>query len=249
MDDFELMLAFAHNISAQPGRELFAKRCAPCHGRNARGGEAVSLFKSRIVLQESPAPLIAILKNGIPGTEMVPQNLPDKDARALVEYLRSLTLPALQPPAPRDPAAGRIVYERSGCAACHMVGGKGGVLGPNLASVAFRNRLAEIREAILKPGASVPDRYRTVTVTTTTGSTIKGLLKSEDNFSLQIMRLNGEFALLLRSEVRRIDIERGSLMPSGFGEKLSATELRDLLAYLDRQREPVAAFEVNFQNY
>ncbi|MEO7649470.1 MAG: c-type cytochrome, partial [Bryobacteraceae bacterium] len=223
-----LALAFSCSVYAQPGKDLFAKRCAPCHGQNARGGEAVNLFKSRIVLQESPAPLMAVLKNGIPGTEMVPQNLPDKDARALVDYLRKLTLPALQPPAPGDAAAGRILFERHGCGECHMVGGKGGVLGPNLASVAFRNRLDEIREAILKPGANVPGRYRAVTVITASGANIKGLLKSEDNFSLQIMKLNGEFALLLRSEVRRIDIASASLMPSGFGEKLSADELRDL---------------------
>jgi len=233
----------------ESGKALFATLCASCHGPNARGGEAADLFKSRVVRQESPGPLAGVIKNGLPGTGMAPQQLVDYQVFQLVAFLRNLTQPALQPPAPGDPEAGRAIFAKIGCGGCHMVSGRGGVVGPDLSSIAFRNRLEQIRESILDPNARIANRFRSVTITLKKGRQVTGILKNEDNFSIQLQKLDGRFALVDRKDIAALDYKRESLMPAEAGKRLDEDQLRDLLAYLDRQRAPSLSFDVNFQNY
>jgi hypothetical protein len=60
-------------------------------------------------------------------------------------------------------------------------------------------------------------------------------LKNEDNFSLQLLDTAGKLHLLSRDELREIEFEKQSLMPSDYDKKLTPQELRDLLAFLSRQ--------------
>ncbi len=108
-----------------------------------------------------------------------------------------------------------------------MVGGRGGVVGPDLSSVGRDRRPAQIERALLDPGAPA---YRAVTVRLRDGQTIRGILKNESNFDLQLLDVYGDLLLLLKSEVAEIVREK-SLMP-----KVAATpgELRDLVAYLSQ---------------
>src|SRR5436309_794939 len=87
-------------------------------------------------------------------------------------------------------------------------------------------------------GGEAPDRFRTVDVTLKDGRGISGTLKNEDNFSLQIMKPDGEYALIDRAEVARQDLRDRSMMPADYGRKLTGAQLQDLLAFLDRQRAP-----------
>jgi hypothetical protein len=74
-------------------------------------------------------------------------------------------------------------------------------------------------------------------------------LKNEDNFSLQIMTPDGEYALLDRAGVAQEQRPGRSLMPVDYGRQLSAAQLQDLLAYLDRQRAPFLRYESTFANH
>jgi putative heme-binding domain-containing protein len=232
-----------------PGREVYGKYCAPCHGANARGGEGPSLFRSRVVVTGTREALGRIVREGIPGTSMIPFRIADEQIQQLVTYLHSITRPGEGPPVAGDAALGEAVFRKAGCGNCHMVNGAGGVLGPDLSSVALRLFPDQIRHAVLEPDAAVGEGYRGVTVVTRSGSSVRGVLKREDNFSLQVLRQDGQFALLSRDEVERVNLDKGSLMPKSAAAQLTPNELQNLLAFLDRQRAPRLTFTLTFQNY
>jgi len=236
-------------VAVARGAESYRKLCAACHGANARGAEGPDLYRSRVALLASPRALFELLRDGMPGSEMPPFRIPEEHLWQIVAYVHSLTRPGMGPPVAGDPEAGRRVFEESGCFQCHQVGGKGGVVGPELSSIALRSSSEKIRESVLAPEAEIAEGYPAVSVTTAAGDTITGTLKNEDNFSLQIMKLDGRFALLARSEVKHSKAEHRSLMPRDFGRKLSPGDLQNLLAFLDRQRAPFVRLVSTFQNY
>jgi putative heme-binding domain-containing protein len=230
------------------GREVYSKFCAPCHGADARGGEGPNLHRSRVVVTGTHGALAGLVRKGIPGTSMIPFPIPDQQIDQLVSFLHGLTRPGEHPPLPGNPANGGALFRSAGCVNCHMVNGAGGVIGPDLGSVALRLFPDQIRRAIIEPGAAIAEGFRTVSVRLRSGGEIRGVLKREDNFSLQVLATDGQFALLLRDETASVTIEQRSLMPA-IGAKLPANDLRDLLAYLDRQRAPRLTFTLTFQNY
>jgi len=67
------------------------------------------------------------------------------------------------------------------------------------------------------------------------GRRLRGVVKNEHNFSLQMLDTEGKLHLFSRDELRKIEYEKQSLMPSNYDKTLSETELRDLLAFLSRQ--------------
>jgi hypothetical protein len=71
--------------------------------------------------------------------------LPDADIRKVVAYLRSLRAPASQAPVAGDISRGEAIFRTKGrCLDCHMIGGKGGFLGPDLSNIGAKRSLNEI---------------------------------------------------------------------------------------------------------
>ena len=116
-----------------------------------------------------------------------------------------------------------------------MVNGRGGLLGPDLSNIAGERSLRFLRESLTTAKPNIPPGYQPVLVQTTDGRRIRGVLKNEHNFSLQVLDTEGKLHLLTRDEVRDIAYDKRSLMPSNYDKTLSATELQDLLAILSRQ--------------
>lgn len=221
------------------GDALFHERCAVCHGQQAQGAMASNLVRTRSVRRGSVDALFELIRNGIPGTEMPPQpDLPAERIWEVISYLRSMALPGEQPPLEGDPEAGRGVFQAAGCVACHIVNGRGGFLGPPLDSIAVRKASDAIRRDVLEPDAELAQGYATVVVETRDGGRFEGLLKNEDTFTVLALTPGGAVRVFQRSAVRSVTQPGRSRMPSDYGTKLSSGELRDLLAFLDRQRDP-----------
>ncbi|MFN7936689.1 MAG: c-type cytochrome [Bryobacteraceae bacterium] len=229
------------------GETLYRNTCAGCHGPNLRGGEGPNLFHSRMVVSGPPRNFFNLLAKGRPNTEMIPFRLPEEQLWQIVAYVYSHTRPGLGPPVEGDAAAGERVFDQAGCRGCHMVGGKGGVLGPDLSSLGLRMPAAKIRESILSPSAEIAEGYAAVRIALHNGQTIEGTLRNHDNFSYQVLRQDGEYALLERAEASQVDLLPKSLMPPAGG--LSPEQLRNLVAFLHRQRAPMLKFPVTFFNY
>ena len=236
--------------AATAGRATYLERCAVCHGQDATGSMAINLLRSRTVARGTDAALFQIVSKGFPGTEMPPQ--PDLSADRiwqLVTYLHSRARPGLQPPLPGDAEAGRKVFETAGCAGCHRVDGEGGFLGPPLDSIATRRTSERIRLDVLEPATDIPEGYRQVSAVTRSGDRIMGLEKNADTFSVQILMGDGRYRLIDRDDIAKIERQAGSPMPGGYQQKLSAEQLENLFAYLDRQRSAFIPIRRGFGNY
>ncbi|MBS1825302.1 MAG: c-type cytochrome [Acidobacteria bacterium] len=229
------------------GEVLYRNTCAGCHGPNLRGGEGPNLFHSRMVVGGPPRNFFSLLSKGRPNTEMIPFRLPEEQLWQIVAYVYSHTRPGLGPPVPGDVAAGEHVFEQAGCRGCHMVSGKGGVLGPDLSSLGLRMPAEKIRESIVNPSAEIAEGYSAVRITLRTGQSMGGTLRNHDNFSYQVLRQDGEYALIDHAEASKIERLSHSLMPATTG--LSPEQLQNLVAFLHRQRAPILKFPVTFFNY
>jgi putative heme-binding domain-containing protein len=133
---------------------------------------------------------------------------------------------------PKSWAAIQNAAKRSLLARAHAVSGEGGFLGPDLSSYAYGASAGAIQNEVTKPRRIPPYGYRAAVLTAEDGSQLQGLIRNEDNFSIQFQSVDGAFHFLQKSELHNFNRLETSLMPSDFGERLTADELNDLVAYL-----------------
>jgi cytochrome c oxidase cbb3-type subunit III len=226
--------------STSAGREIFSSTCASCHGLDGRGGERGPDIVTRPeITRLSDEDTLKILRAGIPGKGMPPfVALGAAKLSGVLTYLRTLQGNRALAPVAGDAALGRELYRgKANCAECHMVNGAGGFLGPDLSNYAGNHSAADIRSAIVNPENKTGPRRIAAKVTTKDGKTFEGLVRNEDNFSLQLQTPDGAFHFFSKSDLATIDYRRESLMPTDYGAKLSPAELDALVAYLVRSAQ------------
>ena len=228
-----LIAATALAQSPPPGKKRFETLCAACHGADGAGGERgpaiVGRSDSRVRSLED---LRTVIRNGIPAAGMPAFHLPEAQLNELAKFVHSLRSPAAENPAPGDAAVGEQFFLSKGqCNTCHLIRGRGGWLGPDLSDLGARRSLAEIQGALSSPGRHMTPGYQPAVVRLRDGISIRGLIKNESTFDLQLLRLDGQFALLTKPEIQSIEREQKSLMPP---LQASDTEAQNLLAYLSR---------------
>ena len=213
------------------GRQLFLGRCALCHGQDGEGGRGAALNTGQFRRGTSDREMFMTVRNGIANTEMPGTFLTDPEVWRLVAYVKRLgSTRAPEEKASGDAQAGRMIYERQGCAACHRVDGSGGDLGPDLSAVGAQSSLRYLRDSIVNPSAYIPLTYRSVTVTGAGGGKTRGIHLNEDDYSIQLRDVDGNPRSFMKNELKEIRYERESLMPPY--RTLSESELDNLLAYL-----------------
>ena len=233
---FILMFSVAAWLNAQngpPGKRRFDAMCAACHGADGTGGERgpalVGRSESRV---HSVDDLRNIIRNGIPAAGMPAFHLPDARLEELVEYVHALRSPAADKPAPGDARAGeQFFFGKGNCGGCHSVRGRGGWIGPDLSEIGRRHSLSEIETALREPGRRITPGFQVATVRLRDGASIRGLLKNESTFDLQLQGLDGRLHLLTRDQISGVDRDKNALMPA---VDAGAPEYPDLLAYLSR---------------
>ncbi len=216
------------------GRQTFLGACSACHGASAQGGTGPSLIARMNRLNDGQAH--RAIKNGLPGTDMPPFNLPDNKVWEMVTFLRSLSRPAIAlPPQGSAEAGAAVFFGKGGCSNCHRIAGKGGPIGPDLTNAGANLTLLQMREALFEPNARIAPGFEAVTLTTAAGAVIDGVARNENNYSVQILDKAGKLHLLWRRDVKQWKPRDASLMPAGYDQKLSKAEAADLLAFLSRQ--------------
>ena len=118
-----------------------------------------------------------------------------------------------------------------------MVSGKGGFIASDLSTFGRTQAVEEIRRAILLP-AEGNKRGGVLEIRTRDGQSNSGLVRNEDNFSVQLQTLDGRLHLFLKSEVESMMRRSDSLMPADYASTLSAGEIDDLVSFLIRVGGP-----------
>lgn len=202
---------------------------------DGRGGVHAPDIASRAAVRRlSSASLQRIVSNGIPAAGMPSfKALGAGGIDAVVAYLRILQGKQLSGMALGNPARGRaLFFGEARCSNCHMVGGRGGFIGPDLSAYGLSHSPAEIREAIVNPDKNLRSDQETVIAVTRGGSTLVGLARNEDNFSVQLQTSDGRFHLLMKSDLASLRHEPRSLMPSDYGSRLSTAEIDDIISFI-----------------
>ena len=216
------------------GRQVFESRCSGCHGLDGRGGErAPDVATMQKTQQRSDAELAQIIEKGVPagGMPAFPM-LDDSEVGSVIGYVRLLQGNTRNAKPPGDPQNGRVLFSsKARCSECHMAQREGGFIASDLSSFGRTHSIQEIREAITKP-SSASRLGGAVTVTARDGQKYSGVVRNEDNFSLQLQTLDGAFHLFMKADVDGVMREPNSLMPLDYGATLSAGELNDLISFL-----------------
>ena len=180
--------------------------------------------------------LFKIVKGGIPGTEM-PANprIFDHEAWQILAYLRTLAAPAPADPPRGNAENGQKIFGAM-CANCHRANGAGGRLGPDLSRIGVarsRERLVlRIRRGIEEFGQG----FEPVTITPHTGQPIQGVKKNEDLFSVQIMDTRERIQGYEKDKMKSVQNTARSMMPIFGTDRLSDSDLDDLVRYLQTLR-------------
>jgi putative heme-binding domain-containing protein len=227
-----LLVFAAISVQAEtPGQATFSGTCAACHGLDGRGGEhAPDIATSARIQALSTAQLEKIVRDGIPAAGMpgFGSTFQAGQITEVIQYLRVLQGHGKTVTLPGDPIRGReIFFGRARCGSCHIVAGEGGFLGADLSAYGANHGEADIRQAIVKP-----DSKGTVSVTTREGQKFLGLLRNEDNFSLQLQTPDGQFHFFDKQALAHIDRHVQPLMPQNYASQLSKAELDDVISFL-----------------
>ena len=235
---------------AKLGEFEFRANCAFCHGLGAHGGgRGPDLTRTPKKHGDSDAEMFNTINNGVPGTAMPPNGatqqgvgMTEEEIWQVVTYIRSVEKKPGKMSG--DAKHGReLFYGSDGCATCHMFGGKGGRLGPDLTAAgtsrsteylveSMRNPSRRLAQGISEAMKEFSAEYETVDVVTADGTNYKGTLLNEDSFTIQFLDTREQVHSFDKASLKSWNKSRQSLMPVYDEKALPEKDLQDLLAFL-----------------
>lgn len=216
------------------GKQVFESRCAGCHGLDGRGGErAPDIVSNSKTQRRRDGELSRIIERGLPGTGMPAFASLGIDVQNVVAYLRQLQGKSEPATLPGNAQNGqKVFYGKAQCSDCHAVNGSGGFIASELTGFGRNRSPDEIRQSIIKPASTNRLGSSIVIVKIRDGKEYSGVVRNEDNFSLQLQSLDGSFQLFEKSEITSFSRQPDSLMPSNYATTLNHHELDDLISFL-----------------
>jgi putative heme-binding domain-containing protein len=220
------------------GRGLYQANCLGCHGNNGDSVEGANLASGRFRRASSDEDLMALIRNGIPETLMIPRpQFSYGELRSLVAFMRNMQTGGAQTAQDQeevdigDAARGEELFFGSAmCSTCHGVGGGGSRLHPDLAGIGAQRSPAVLQQSILDPRAVVREGQRFYQVTTEDGATVSGKLLNQDTHSVQLLNEQEELVSFVKE-----DLDSYGVIPTpmpAYLDVLSADDIADLVAYL-----------------
>ena len=233
----EATLALLNALPAAPSRLQSAIAAALVVRREGAEGllDAVTAGKASARLLQEPRVSGPLGNAGVPKLAeqlaTLQKGLPPADARvnALIATRR-----AGFGMAKAEAMAGAKVYETA-CANCHMLGGKGGRVGPQLDGIGVRG-LDRLLEDTLDPSRNVDQTFRLTTIALKDGQVLSGLLLREEGEVIVLADAQGKEVRVNKTAVEERSMAPVSPMPSNFAEQIPEADFYKLMAYLLIQR-------------
>jgi putative membrane-bound dehydrogenase-like protein len=128
-----------------------------------------------------------------------------------------------------DLSRGRAIFAKT-CASCHKLFDEGSRIGPELTG-SQRHNLDYLLDNVLDPSAIVPREYKVNVLRLTDGRVVQGVILEETPHVLTVQTAN-ETVRIPTADIEARKESNLSMMPEGLFDRLSADEVRDLVAYL-----------------
>ncbi len=129
-----------------------------------------------------------------------------------------------------DLVAGEKIFAAN-CAACHQIGGKGGLIGPQLDGIGNRG-VERLCEDILDPNRNVDAHFHLHTLTMKDGSVMSGFLKGEAGQVLILADAAGQEHRVSKAGLTKDEVMPLSLMPPAFGQMIPEVDFVNLVGWL-----------------
>lgn len=220
---------------ADAGAHTFSTYCSACHGADGRGGErAPNIATARNIIAMSDQDLVAIVQKGVSGSGMPAFGfLGDQTINDVVAHLRDLQGKNSAIRITGDPEAGKaLFFGKAECSQCHMIKGQGGFIAADLTDYASGLAPEAISDAITKPDSVLPPTSTVVEAVLPGGQQIVGVARAEDNFKITLQTEDGRWHTLDKSKLKSLRHTDHSLHPRNYANRLSSSELNDLVSYL-----------------
>ena len=133
-----------------------------------------------------------------------------------------------------DASRGRAIYQRT-CAACHVMYGEGGKIGPEITG-SNRADVDYLLLNVIDPNYDVPEGYRLVTITSKGGQVFAGMVSEEDDAKI-VLTMVGQTSVIAKADVKSRMTLKISLMPEGLLLTLKDKEFLDLIQYLRTEKQ------------
>jgi len=129
----------------------------------------------------------------------------------------------------------RVFFNEQGvaCIRCHLVGGKGGAVGPDLTLAGAQFSRAQLVESVLHPSRAVREGYQQIIIETKDGEEFSGALKADTADGVTLVDGLGRTNAVPRASIANRRTSELSLMPEGLHVGLKLEEFADLIAYLE----------------
>ncbi len=192
-------------------------------------GKLAELLKitAPVALRDQLKPYLAKPSGAAVPTPVTPEQRAELD-RIIAERIASFT--AAKAAGTLKPERGAEVFGQN-CAACHQIGGEGGLIGPQLDGIGARG-IGRLSEDILDPNRNVDSHFYLTRFKLKDGTEASGFILSEKGQSLLVRDLLGDSQRLKLSDIDSRETISTSLMPASFGTVIDTEKFASLLAWL-----------------
>jgi cytochrome c oxidase cbb3-type subunit III len=218
------------------GARLYGAQCNQCHGRDGDQISGIDLRRRLFRRSSSDEDLARAITSGTPGG-MPPFTLQPAELTGLVAYIRA-GFDTTASVRVGDASSGRAIFDGKGaCGTCHRIAGKGPRGAPDLSDIGLARGPAALERSIRNPSSGMLPINRPIRIVMKDGQTLRGRRLNEDTYTVQIIDDQERLVSIPKRDVRTLDVDTMSPMPA-YAERLSATEISDVVAYLLTLREP-----------
>ncbi|MEE2637018.1 MAG: c-type cytochrome [Acidobacteriota bacterium] len=214
------------------GARLYDANCVRCHAETGDAVAGVDLASGTYSRADSDFELMGLMRAGIPGTAMPPNEFSSAELTGLVSYLRTMRDIDLNAVTVGDEARGRTLFTGKGaCASCHRVAGEGPRTAPDLSDIGALRTAANLQASLLNPTESMLPINRPVRAILADGTVLNGRRLNEDTYTIQLIDQDERLRSLEKADLQELTAVNESPMPAT-ADVLDEQEVADVLAYL-----------------